>query len=131
MDPDAPFWVLAVGSTLLDAAVAGLALFVVPRWRNGEDESSERPIIDMRRLIVAAAFTTLIFLLRMPPLALGGVGLFGWVYLAYVDAVVLVPTIGAATLAGVATTLRTALATSVKIGALGVLGKLGANCCRD
>jgi uncharacterized protein len=91
VDPDAPFLAVVILSTLCDAAVAGLALFVVMR----RDASADSPRIGMRRLVLAAGITALAFLLRMPPLALRGVGLFGWVHLVYVDAVVLLPTIGA------------------------------------
>ncbi|WP_435018103.1 metallophosphoesterase [Tundrisphaera sp. TA3] len=85
---DIPFGAVIAGSTAIDAAVAGLALF----------GGRGRPAIGAARVGLAFAATSAAFLLKLIVLGRLGVHLFGMMHLVYVDLVVLVPAIGAALL---------------------------------
>ena len=87
MDPDAPFLSIVAGSTLVDAAVAGAALFL----HREPPGAGERPVIGLGRVAWAAAVTAAVFLIKLAFLTQQGVGFFGWVHLVYADLVVLIP----------------------------------------
>lgn len=90
---DAAFpWIVA-GSALIDFLVALAAMFVVP-------EAAGRSRVGLIRALLALVATSVVFLAKAAVLGRLGVGLFGFVCLAYVDLVVVVPALGVALLAG-------------------------------
>ena len=92
--PYLPLW-LVIGSTAIDGVVAGLALFLA-RTRRGTDRT---PPIGVGRLLVATGATSAGFLVKAKILQRFGLHLFGWIHLAYIDLVILVPAIGLTLLA--------------------------------
>jgi uncharacterized protein len=85
---------LVVGSTAVDAAVAGLALF----GRRPPRGEAEPGVIGLRRLVSAALVTAVVSLLKLVPLRLVGLNAFGAIHLAYADLVVVLPAAGIALL---------------------------------
>lgn len=85
----APFTVFLACSTLIDAIAAGLVL-LAPRG-----EGPDGPTIGPGRAGLAAMATSASFLVKLPAFRRLGVNVFGWMNLAYVDLVVLLPAIGA------------------------------------
>src|SRR5262245_10590278 len=88
-------WVVA-GSTMVDALTGALALLMT--WSVGAPEA--RAPIGLRRIVVAAAATTAMFLLKLVFLSRLGLGSFGLIHLVYADATVALPAIGVLLLLG-------------------------------
>lgn len=94
MIANVPILGVVIGSTLIDAVVASLFLFVVARSR----DKTDRPVIDLKRFACASLATLLALIAKGTLLAMVGLHEFGWIHLAYVDLVVLLPAIGASVL---------------------------------
>lgn len=92
--PHVPFLVIVAASTLLDAFIAALALFI-PIALSTEPAT---PKLDLRRLIRAALATSVFFVMKAAFLTTFGLRHFGVIHLIYIDLVVLAPLIGAAVL---------------------------------
>lgn len=84
-----PMTLYVAGSTLIDALAAGWVLF-----RRGP-EGPEGPTVGLGRMYRAAMAMAAAFLMKAPVWPLAGVGLFGWIHLAYINLVVLLPALGA------------------------------------
>ncbi len=85
---------IVVGSTAVDAVVAGLALF----GRRASRGEADPGAIGLRRLASAALITAMAFLVKLVPLGLVGLNGFGAIHLAYADLVVVLPAAGIALL---------------------------------
>lgn len=96
MTTEVPFAYAVVGSTLVDASVAGAVLFLDAGRRGGGGE--DPPVVGAGRLALAVALTVVAFVAKLLIFLDRGVGVFGCVHLVYADAVVLVPAAGAALL---------------------------------
>ncbi|MFO0954347.1 MAG: metallophosphoesterase [Isosphaeraceae bacterium] len=111
MTPSVPFSAVVAGSTLIDMAVAGASLFLVPGP------------IGTRRVVRAAVMTGAVFVLKLAFLDVFGVTRFGQIHLIYADLVVLVPVLGAALLA-LALAGKRPLTTPVRLASLAGLGMI-------
>jgi predicted MPP superfamily phosphohydrolase len=117
VNPEIPFLAVVIGSTLVDAAAALAALLI------------DSTVIGARRLASAALLTGLVFVVKLVVLAGLGVGRFGWVHLAYIDLVVLIPAVGIVLL--VSERVRAdgrpwrRLTTPVRLAAVASLGLIG------
>ena len=81
------FLKIIVISTLIDVAAMATILFGT-RWLGERYDSTE---IGLRRIVVAVLVTSLVFIVKLTPLTLLGVNLFGVIHLVYVDLLVLPP----------------------------------------
>lgn len=92
--PHLPFLVIVAASTLLDAIMAAVALFMPIALST----DTATPKLDLRRMIRAALATFAFVVVKGAFLTTFGLRVFGWIHLLYIDLVVLVPLIGAAVL---------------------------------
>ena len=78
-------------STLVDAVAAGLALFVP-----GPRQAKKRPApsISFGRLLLTAAVTAVVLVIKVPVLSRLGLSFFGVIHLLYLDVFVLLPLAG-------------------------------------
>jgi predicted MPP superfamily phosphohydrolase len=88
------FLFVLIGSTLIDAFVAGMGLFLPRSKREGQDPET----IDLERVLSASLITVMVFLIIKVMLWSAGLNLFGVIHLAYADLTVLLPSAGIALL---------------------------------
>lgn len=86
------FLILVGGSTLIDAAMAWSTLFAP--WERLLDREAPGRVVTFPRAVLAAVLTSAVFLFKLPVLILLGLEVFGLVFLAYVDLVILLPMTG-------------------------------------
>ncbi|WP_435007268.1 metallophosphoesterase [Tundrisphaera lichenicola] len=84
-------WPLILGSTLIDAVIAYFTLFV---RLDREAPANRTRAIGVGRVSLAILTTSAGFVIKLLVLKRFGVDLFGWIHLAYLDLVILVPVIG-------------------------------------
>ncbi|MCG8405022.1 MAG: metallophosphoesterase [Phycisphaerales bacterium] len=92
---DLGFWPVLIGSTVADACVVFVMLFV---RRRSEHVMLGPPLITMYRVAFTAVVALAAFLLKLVVWTAIGVNFFGWVNLVYVDLMVLMPLVGAVVL---------------------------------
>ena len=81
------FALVVIASTLIDFLVIA-AVFFGARWFGERSDSAE---IGMRHVLRAVLITTLVFVIKLTPLTLLGLNLFGVINLIYVDLMILPP----------------------------------------
>ena len=91
MSPDRFNLVMGV-AIALDALVAGAALWLV------REKAAQRAVITLPRLMMAVIAAGLIFVIKSRVLVDLGIDVFGLIYAAYIDLVIVVPLIAMAML---------------------------------
>lgn len=85
------FRLLLIGSAVIDASAVFVVLFM---RRRSEHVMLGPPMITTRRVALAVVVGLAVFLPKLVVLTAIGVNFFGWVNLAYIDLVVLMPLVG-------------------------------------